>query len=89
MLLASILNSFLDSIEHPQSWKLAFISNVYKKGDQNSCSKYKIVSVTNLVDRSYGKIIQNRIEAWLQEVEDKYGYRDGYSALTEFLVFDR
>jgi Reverse transcriptase (RNA-dependent DNA polymerase) len=63
----------------PKEWNLAYISSIYKKGDKKQCKNYRGISVTSTLGRLYGKILKERIENELTEIEEQSGFRAGRS----------
>jgi hypothetical protein len=52
-----IFNLFLRE-DLPSDWRMTYISNSYKKGDQENCSNYQALSVNNSIASVYGKVIK-------------------------------
>lgn len=78
-ILSYVFSCFLRGDDLPKEWKTAYISNLYKKGDRKMCSNYRGLSVTNSVCRLYSKIIKQRIESQVEDVEEQNGFRAGRS----------
>lgn len=85
-LLAYVFTWFLRNDDLPTEWKNAYISNIHKKGDRKILSNYRGLSVTNSLSRLYGKIIKNRIENEIEDVEEQSGFRTGRSCTDNTFV---
>lgn len=79
--LTSIFNKCLRGEEVPSEWKMAFITSIFKKGDKTVCSNYRGISVTASIGRLYGRILKERIENQMTEMEEQSGFRSGRSCI--------
>lgn len=80
-LLAYVFTLFYKGHDLPHEWTKAHINNIYKKGDRKNCSNYRGLSVINSLSRLYGKIIKNKIEKEMTDVEEQNGFRAGRSCM--------
>ena len=80
--IAVLMNKcMIDDEELPEEWNKAYLIPIYKKGDRTISENYRGISVTSSIGRLYGKIIKNRVEENLTEIEEQSGFRSGRSCL--------
>lgn len=76
--LTFIINECLNGHPILESWKMTYISSIYKKGDKRNCNNYRGISVTSKMSRLYGRILRDLIEDEYRDKEEKIElyYRD-------------
>lgn len=80
-LLAYIFTLFYQEQDLPQEWTEAYMSNIYKKGDRKDCNNYRGLSVVNSISRVYGRLIRDKIEKEMRDIEEQNGFRAGRSCI--------
>lgn len=70
----------------PEDWNVAYISSIHKKGNRKLCKNYRGISVTSSMGRLYGKILKERIEHQILEMEEQSGFRAGRSCMDNIFV---
>lgn len=81
-ILSIIFNKcLLNQEEIPNEWKKSIITPIFKKGNKNECKNYRGISVTSSIGRLYGRIIKNRIEGEMDNIEEQSGFRAGRSCI--------
>jgi hypothetical protein len=78
-ILTIIFNKCLTNGEVPGEWKLAYITTIFKKGNKQECSNYCGISIANMVGRVYGRLLKDRIEGKIVQMEEQSGFRTGRS----------
>ena len=75
--------------EFPQSWKLASIVPVYKKGDRKDVSNYRPISLLSLVAKTMEKLVKPKLlEICYPNLDDRqHGFLAGRSCTTQMLPF--
>lgn len=80
--LANLFNKFmLEGQEIPQDLRLSHISSIFKKGDKKNCNNYRGISVTSSLGRLYGRLLKQRIEKEMVNIEEQSGFRAGRSCV--------
>ena len=82
-LLCSILNESINSGQYPNSWKIARVCAIFKKGCAQDVSNYRPVAILNIMS----KIIERHVYQCLLDYLNQYnllssnqsGFRKGYS----------
>ena len=60
---------------------ISLISSIYKKGNKQDCNNYRGISVTSARGRLDGRILKNKIEGEIGNVEEQSGFRAGRSCV--------
>ena len=88
--LANLFNKCLiDGDNIPEDWNIAYISSIHKKGDKRVCQNYRGISVTAAMGRLYGRIIKQRIEMEIEDMEEQSGFRAGRSCTDNLFVLQQ
>ncbi len=81
--LTHIFNTCLLSTEIPYQWKLANVTPVFKKGDENDPNNHRPISVLPAIGKLFEKALHHQIYAFLERnqllFKNQCGYRSGYS----------
>ena len=76
-------NVLFDKGVFPENWTESVILPLYKKGDVNNPGNYRGISLCDTSSKLYGTIINNRLQAWVEENnitgEFQAGFKKGYS----------
>ena len=77
----------------PDTWKLAHVTPIYKKGKKDQKENYRPISLTSVVCRIMERLIKNVLTDHLLEhnlfTPDQYGFREFRSCLSQLLeVFE-
>jgi len=80
-ILARIFNKCLQGEEIHQEWKKAHITSIYKKEDRRKCENYRGFRITSSKGRLYGRILKTRMEATIEDAEEKSGICAGGSCI--------
>ena len=75
--------------EFPESWKLASIVPVYKKGDRKDVGNYRPISLLSLVAKTMEKLVKPKLlEICYPNLDDRqHGFLAGRSCTTQMLPF--
>ena len=65
MPLKMIFENILVTSLYPDSWKLANVTPIYKKGDKQSTNNYRPISLLPICGKSFEKIIFNNLYSYL------------------------
>ena len=80
----------LVSGKYPQSFKLASVIPVFKKGDRNQCNNYRPISILPCISKILERIVHNQIYSFLSKHNIihpyQYGFRKGHS--TDLAILD-
>lgn len=57
-----------------------------KKSHRQDCSKFRSISAINSIDSIYGKVIKNRIEGSITDLEEQNGFRARRSCMDIFTL---
>ena len=84
-----LFNMSMREGEFPQSWKLASIVPVHKKGDRRDVCNYRPISLLSLVAKTLEKLVKPRIlEICYPNLDDRqHGFLAGRSCTTQMLPF--
>lgn len=65
----------------PDSWKIAKITPIFKKGDRSNCENYRGISLLNTAYKIYSKIVTARLNKIAENIlmEEQTGFRGGRS----------
>ena len=87
--LCKIFQESIDSGRVPIEWKCANVSPIYKSGDKHEPGNYRPVSLTSICSRLLESIIKGQIMEYMEKndmfSEHQYGFRSGYSCVTQLL----
>lgn len=66
----------------PLEWNSSTISSIYKKGNKKEPNNYRGISVIPSVERVFGRVLKNKIQAQMQKLNDvQSGFRMERSCL--------
>ena len=65
--LTRIFNLIVDSGEAPEEWCRAIVKPLFKDGDREDWTNYRLVSLTSVVGKLFEAILAHRIERALSE----------------------
>ena len=81
----TFFNYIFDRGIYPENWTESIILPLYKKGDINDPSNYRGISLSDISSKVYGKIINKRIQQWVDTYnitgEQQAGFKKGYSTI--------
>jgi len=87
--LSDIFRLSLDTGILPQSWKVSYITPVFKKGDKNNAENYRPISITSTICRVLERIILNSLLIHLEEnniiSESQFGFLKKRSTTTQLI----
>jgi hypothetical protein len=70
------INQCLLTYKVPESWKIAEVISLFKKGDRRECKNYRGISLLNTVYKIYTRIVNKRLktisEALLEEQQNGF-----------------
>ena len=80
-IICSQFNESMNSSKFPLSFKLANITPVFKNESRNHKNNYRPVSILPLISKVFGKIMNNRLSIYFEEILSKFqcGFRKGFS----------
>lgn len=70
----------------PKDWKMVYMSSIHKKGNKDDCNNYREISLTSTINRLYGRVLWDLIEAEFEEEEEQCGFRGGRSCTDNVFV---
>jgi hypothetical protein len=80
-----LFNNLFDKGQFPRNWTESIILPLFKKGDINNPSNYRGISLSDISNKLYSIIINNRLQEWVEEhnITGDYqaGFRKGYSTV--------
>ena len=83
--LTLIINQMLESEIFPDSLKIAKIIPLYKKGNINSITNYRLISLRPTLSKVFERVIFNQLYTYLDHnnilSEQQYGFRANHSAV--------
>jgi sorting nexin-29 len=86
--LLHIINQCWLTCKVPESWKIAEVISLFKKGDCRECKNYRGLSLLNTLYKIYARIVNKRLrtisEALLQEEQN--GFRNGRSTTDNIFI---
>ena len=81
----NFFNCLFDKGIYPDNWTESVLLPLYKKGDINSPGNYRGISLSDILSKLYGSIINSRLQEWvdLNEItgEHQAGFKKGYSTI--------
>ncbi|CAL4160865.1 unnamed protein product, partial [Meganyctiphanes norvegica] len=76
-----ILNKlFLNSV-YPQSWSLAKLFTIYKKGNKLLPSNYRGITIINCLAKVFDMILCHRLQLWFRPYREQAGSQRGRGCL--------
>jgi hypothetical protein len=66
----------------PESWKLAKIKPIHKKGDYSKIENYRPISNLNSISKLFERCILNRLEGLDTDGPNQHGFKKGHSTTT-------
>jgi len=89
--LALIFNKSLLSGTLPNDWKSAYISAIYKKGNNNIAENYRPISLTSVVCKLMESVIKKHVTKYILENDlvspKQFGFVRGRSTATQLLSY--
>jgi hypothetical protein len=89
--LAHVFNLSMASGEVPDDWRMANVTAIFKKGDRQSPSNYRPISLTSVVCKTIERLIREHLVNHLEDnglIHDtQHGFRRKRSCLTNLLDF--
>jgi hypothetical protein len=87
--LSLVFSSIFESGAIPDSWKIANVRPIFKKGNSSSPSNYRPISLTSVFCKVYEAVIKNELIAYLNETsqisEHQHGFLKKHSTTTNLL----
>ena len=84
--LSYILNTSLESSKFLGQWKIAWVTQLFKDGDESDISHYRPISVLQVIPRLFEKLVFNQLYHYLDRngLLSPYqcGFRSLYSTVT-------
>ena len=84
-LLTEYFSKLFNTGTFPSEWSASVILPIYKKGDVNSSSNYRGISLLNVGGKLYSYILNKRFNQWIEDnkMQNKAqaGFRQGYSTI--------
>ena len=91
MPLKMIFENILVTSLYPESWKLANVTPIFKKGDKQSTNNYRPMSLLPICGKMCEKIIFNNLYSYLNAnnliTKNQSGFRPGDSTTNQLLFF--
>ena len=82
-ILNSLFNHIFNSAIVPEEWNKGMIIPIYKKGDVQSPSNYRPITLLSSIGKLFSKILSKRITEWAEDhallTEAQFGFRPTYS----------
>ncbi|KAK3108052.1 hypothetical protein FSP39_000221 [Pinctada imbricata] len=79
----------LDQSVIPAQWKQANISAIHKKGNKDTPSNYRPISLTSLACKTMEKLLRDQLVKHMNSnklfTEHQHGFRSGYSCATQLI----
>ena len=89
VIIRDLLNLCIRQATFPDTFKIARVTPVYKKGCKEDVSNYRPISILNNLSRIFESFIQSRITSFLERYNlfspDQYGFRRGMGTETACL----
>ena len=89
-MLTGIFNSFLESGQVPEDWRVPNVTTLFKKGSREQLGNYRPVSLTSVVGKVLETLIKDRMRNHLNQYKlikgSQHGFTKGSSCLTSFRV---
>ena len=85
--LTRLFNLSLSLGNVPESWKLANVSPIFKKGDKENCSNYRPISLLCIVSKVLERAVLNQIKSEILPLitQFQHGFLGGRSTETQLL----
>ena len=85
-LLTQLFNLFLSTGRFPDSWKIARVAPIHKKGPKDDRSNYRPISVLSVISRLFEKLVFGQLYSYLDRNKlifcKQSGFRSHNSVLT-------
>ena len=82
-ILCSVFNSLITDCSTIECWQRSIISPIFKKGDVNTCSNYRPITLMSLLSKLYTSILNNRLTEYTVNLkiipEEQAAFRKNYS----------
>lgn len=90
--LKDIINKVWQGERLPESWKEGAIAPIYKKGDKDTISNYKGITLLNTAYKIYAMCLEERLKTELKEKkiipETQAGFRSGRSIIDNIFILN-
>ena len=74
------------SAEYPQSWTIAKLVTIHKKGDKKLPSNYRGISIINCLAKLYDMILCKRLQQWFSPYREQAGSQKGRGCLEHIVT---
>ena len=81
MFITVLLNKLFLSSIYPQSWAIAKLFTIFKKGDKNLPSNYRGITIINCLAKLFDMILCKRLQLWFQPYREQAGSQRGRGCL--------
>ena len=75
--LTCILNNLFSNAVYPQSWTLAKMVTIFKKGNRRLPGNYRGITIINCLAKLYDKILCYRLHQWFRPYREQAGSQQG------------
>lgn len=88
--MVEIMRRVWDEGRCPREWIQGIIIPVFKDGDRKVASNYRAITLTSLVAKIFGGVVERRLAEWVEKkkllVEGQGGFRRGRSTVDQILT---
>ena len=81
MFITVLLNKLFLSSIYPQSWAIAKLFTIFKKGDKNLPSNYRGITIINCLAKLFDMILCKRLQLWFNPYREQAGSQRGRGCL--------
>ena len=81
MFITVLLNKLFLSSIYPQSWAIAKLFTIFKKGDKNLPSNYRGITIINCLAKLFDMILCKRLQLWFHPYREQAGSQRGRGCL--------
>ena len=81
MFITVLLNTLFSSSMYPQSWAIAKLFTIFKKGDKHLPSNYRGITIINCLAKVYDMILCKRLQLWFHPYREQAGSQRGRGCL--------
>lgn len=89
--LLHIINTCWQKLKIPNTWKVAEVISIFKKGDKKNCENYRGISLLCTMYKVYARIVNARIKAISEALlgEEQNGFRKGRSTSDNVFILQQ
>ena len=86
LLITALLNKLFLNAIYPQSWVVAKMFTIFKKGNRLLPENYRGITIINCIAKLYDKILCHRLQLWFKPYREQAGSQKGRGCIEHIVT---